>query len=155
MNTATEEAANAVSDWAGKAKKKTGTSGAVIGRNRRQMLDMLRTGDWSDARVGHLLALYAHCHNAVYKVEAIDFKGFSYEAALLTAGRVVKKEFDGSILAAKAFIIWTWKRERARIVAASKAEKVHTFRIGPQWQWDARLITDYRIDKVQRTGLTT
>jgi hypothetical protein len=152
--TATEEAAQSLDEWAGNRKHpKNSTPGATISRNMKQLREMVDTRTWKKVRMGHLVALYAYCHEKVYGVPPGELVGYNYSQALLACKRLVTKECDGSLDEAIKFVQWTWSRERW--VEGKRREQADRsgFRIGWKYQFGSKLFTDYRLDKARKGGL--
>ncbi len=150
----TQAAAQTVVDWAGCRKlPKRFTSASTIARNAEQMRRMMEGRDWGQARIGHIVALYAWCHEKVYGVPAKELTGYAYTQALLAAKRQVLKEFEGSLQAAVAFIRWTWQREAWRERKRREEGSRDSFRISWRYQFGPALVTDYRLDKARKDAL--
>lgn len=81
---------------------------------------MLKSGNWSDARPAHIVELYAWCHGTVYGVRPIELdtpgeRGRKERMAAIGAARtLVDREFGGRVVECVTFLKWVWAREESR-----------------------------------------
>lgn len=97
------------------------------------------------AEPSHLVALYAHAHEATYGVAPEELKqGSSYAGAVSAARKMVADAFDGKVADAIEFMRWVWQRERD-LTKWKRAQQIPIKRIEWRKQFVFRdLVTDYR-----------
>lgn len=139
-------AAQALTDFVGKAPKKRAPSPA---KAREQVKAMLADGNFDAAKASHLVALYEWCHEQVYGVLPAELtQGENWKMAVFAASKLVKSQFNESVKDAIGFIQWTWKRERYREKMRREGRSDSVGRIGWRLQFVHRhLVTDYFVDK--------
>lgn len=127
-----------------KARSKT-ISASVFNRARLEAKEMMRTREWKDATARHLVALYDLMHEKVYGVEALELGPSERHKAALIAGNMIKRYFDGDVVACVEFLRWVWTREIAR-EKWRRDNRVSGQRIGIRLMFSGSLVTDYRVD---------
>ena len=146
-------AAAQVASFAGDATKKRafkGTSKTAIARTRAEAERMRLERSWGDAKPGHLVALYAWCHEQVYGVAPAELSGLDWSGAAAMAAKLVRDEFGGKMAEVIEFMRWLWRREKAR-----EKWRRDNDREGGRISWRTQFkggacVTDYRIDKARR-----
>lgn len=129
-----------------KPRTHRGASPAAIEKVVEEVDRMRKENDWSEARVAHLVALYAWCHEKVYGVAPAELAGLTWMAACSAASKLVRDEFKDSIEDAIEYVRWTWRREAGREKWRNE-NNAPGGRIGWRLQFQTRLLlTDYRID---------
>lgn len=150
----TEIVAQELVDWAGKSRVKKGcTPKSTIKSHLAQMNVMMESKDWDKAKPCHVVQLYIWCHTKVYGVPPIELdNGYEYLKACAQVSRLIKSQFDGQIKACIAFVRWTWQRESWVEKKRRESNEVTTFRLGWNFQFGPKLVTDYRLDRARREG---
>lgn len=119
---------------------------ALRDRLATEVQNRIRTGDWKGAGPQHLVALYRECHAQVYRVRPLELDdGREFAFASLEAGRMLGRDFGGSVERAIEFVRWTWTREREREEWRIREGKSGSS-IGWRLQFSAKLVTQYRVD---------
>lgn len=147
------EAAKALEAWAcskpRRAKPKTMREDVFV-RATNEAREMMSTGDWSNARPTHFVALFCILHEKVYGI-APALTARDKKTAAAVAGAMLKhpEKFAGDANEMASFILWTWKREKGREEWRRK-----NGRSGGSITWGAQfngaIFTDWRIDVVRR-----
>lgn len=112
--------------------------------------EMRAANDWSKARAVHAVALYAWCHEQVYKVTAEELVGKGAGplrerlAATSAADRLLKSEFGGDFARLVAFVGWAWREEKRKEGWAKGKGIVLTKRMGWRKQFSSSYAVDYR-----------
>jgi hypothetical protein len=127
----------------GVAKPRARASKRSVERIAAEAAEMLKGGDWSKARPGHLVAFWASCHEHVYGVRPEeDLAPAQFSKACLRAAKVLRESFGGDPAKAVAFVSWTWARERGGKMSR---------RIGWALQFSAAMVGDFRVATAGRT----
>ncbi len=159
MNAATiaanaEECARIVGE--GKPKAKTGrramsratVAGLVMAANAMRV-----SKDWSRATPGHLVALWAWCHEQVYGVAPEEAGSpAQFGRACMRAGQLVKASFGGNVAQAVEFMRWSWAREKRRH-AWRVREGQELRRVGWALQFSSTLVGDWRVETAGRSKI--
>jgi hypothetical protein len=146
--TTTADAAASFDVWATRKSPKPVKNyapAALIRKNTTQMLAKLAAKDWQKSRAGHLVAYYAHCHEAVYGVPPGELVGHQYNDACLAVARLAKKEFRGDLFAMVPFVRWVFKREEWMRSERAKRGEMSTFRYHYKAIFSSKPVTDYRV----------
>ena len=122
---------------------------------RKDIREMLTSGQFQNVRASHLVALYEWCHEQVYGVAPAELEqGKTWQHAVFAAARLMREEFDGNGEAAVEFIRWTWQREQAREMAIRSNGLERVGRIGWRVQFVQRhVVTDYRLYLARRRSV--
>lgn len=137
-----------------KEEKKRKSSPSVDKKRRdkymAEMNAMREEGEWENFRAGHLVALFAACHQHLYGVmpsEAESSKDFAL--AMFAANRMLKADFQGDSTKMVEFIRWSWNRESGR----EKWRRNNSNgggRLGWRMQFSSSLMSDYKVDAVRK-----
>jgi hypothetical protein len=112
----------------------------------------LAADDWQDVTPGLLLAVHCWCHRRVYGADPIFTSG-DWKLALLRAGSLVKRQFDGDATAALAYVRWSWQREgRRENYRRGTNGEVNGSSLGWALVLGGRLLTDYRVHLARTRG---
>ena len=122
----------------------------AVERSCLEMKEMAESGDWSEARGTHVVALYAWLHACVYGVEPSELTPKQWGIAAAAATRMVDQEFKRDYGSAVQFLRWTWKREQKREEWRRQQHR-DGGRIGWRLQFSNALIVEYRLS-VARVG---
>lgn len=121
-------------------------------RDAREVEERREANDWESARPGHMVALYAMCHEKIYGFIPNELdKGKEYALAVLSAARMLKGEFRGESKIMVEFIRWTWRREQSREKWRRERGQGGQ-RIGWRLQFNGSMVSDYRVDLARRKG---
>lgn len=131
-----------------KNKPKT-IAAAVFGRAVAEVEAMLQTGDWSGAGARHLVALYDRLHTKCYDVAPAELGPSERFHACIAAGNMIRREFEGDVVAAAEFMIWAWERELDREEWRRQNGR-DGGRIGVRLMFGGALVTDYRLHLARR-----
>jgi hypothetical protein len=147
------ESAKQLAAWAHKPPKRERSktiSDSAFEKATLQMHSMAKSTDWSAATPRHILALYAWLHEKVYGVAPGELTSRERLIATGAASRMLDRDFDGDQGAMVAYVLWTWKRERATEKWRRENGRVEGRRIGWRLQFNGSLLTDYRIELARR-----
>jgi hypothetical protein len=109
--------------------------GAVLDR-----LKLQKAPTWDDATPATLLGLYAVLHEKTYNVKPFELEE-AWFGAVSKVAKFVREHFDDTPSKAIDFLRWSWARERNRLKRGSTSD----FRIGWNYQFSLRMLTDYRV----------
>ncbi len=129
-------------------KKRKHTPGTVFEINRAvsDIERRLKEEDWDKLKPDGLLALFVWCHDQTYGTRPSDLRGETWRRARFQAAAMVKRDFNGDMDAALAFMRWTWQRER-RIEQWRRDNNQHGKVINWYDQFvRGELLTKYRVD---------
>lgn len=127
-----------------KSRPKT-IAASVFSRSLSEVDEMNRTGDWSDATAGHLVALYDRMHTKCYGVDCAELGPSERYNVAMFAGTFVKREFDGDYTRAVEFMNWAWTREIANEKWRRENGRTNARRIGARLMFGGSLLSDYRV----------
>jgi len=130
-------------------KRKFRLAPKAIEKAKREMDERAASNDWENARGVHLVALYAWLHLAVYQVEPAEMNAVEWASASVVAQKFCVAQFEGDFAACVEFLRWTWKRESSIEARRRNGTVTNDFRITWRYQFSAKLVTDYRIDKAR------
>lgn len=106
---------------------------------------MIKANEFAAAKPLHFVLLYKKMHLECYGVEAIDCGREDMLPAAQKAGSILERHFDGSGEAMADFVAWTWVREKKR-EEWRRSNGRSGQRIGWRLQFNASLLTDYKVD---------
>lgn len=136
-----------------KAKPKT-IAASSFDRSLVEVDEMIRSGDWDNARASHLVALYDRLHVRCYKVECTELGPSERYNAAMMAANVVKRHFGGEYVEAAAFMRWVWEKEIKDEKWRRDHERFNARRIGYRLMFSGSMITDYRLYLARRSHNT-
>ncbi|HOA00826.1 MAG TPA: hypothetical protein PKI27_00810 [Dermatophilaceae bacterium] len=130
-----------------KSKRRHPTPREIIAHATPAMEEMRRTGNWTEAKGKHLVALYVWLHTEIYHVEPAElFTEETMLAAIGAADRLVKGEFGGDAKRCVEFMAWSW----ARVKRSTTAGRDTDWRLTWRAQFGSKaMLTDYRVDVVR------
>lgn len=135
-------AARKLDEFVGVGKKESKPRGTSLARARKELRQMMTSGNFSKAKSCHLVALYEWCHEQVYGVAPAELEQM-WTQAVFAASNLVKKQFGGDVESAVEFVRWTWQREQWRL---KKRPESQVFRVGWKLQFvNLGFVTDYRM----------
>jgi hypothetical protein len=127
----------------GTAKRSRAMSARQVEAIMIKARSMLAAGDWSKAGPGHLVTLWAVCHEHVYGVRPVeDLAPPQFSRACMKAAKVLKESFSGDSAKMAGFISWVWAREKGR--------KGEARRIGWPLMFSSALVGDWRVGTAGR-----
>lgn len=136
-------------------KKKPRTiAAAMFDRSLVEVEEMARTGDWDQARSGHLVALYDRMHRKCYGIEAVELGPTERYNAAMMASNMVKRHFGGDFPEAAEFMRWVWVKEIKDEKWRREQGRFDNRRIGYRLMFSGTLITDYRLFLARRSHNT-
>ena len=104
---------------------------------------MRDTKSWVAAKPGHLVALWAWCHERVYDVAPTeDLQPAQFSRYCIKAALVLRKSFDGNVEQVTGFMRWTWAREQLRF---ARRDPFDYRRLGAGLHFSSALIGDWRV----------
>ncbi len=109
-----------------------------------EMTEFTKSADWTDATSTHFVALYAFMHLRIYGVECIELGPTDRLRAAGMAARKLKTHFDNDGNEMASFMRWVWTREKVR-EQWRRDNNAEGGRIGWNFQFNGRLLTDYRL----------
>jgi hypothetical protein len=117
---------------------------------RRDIEHMIPTGEWSEAGPGHIVSLYAWCHEKVYGIYPSELTNpFQYAKAMDAVRDISEYHFDGDPAECVAFVRWSWKREEDRERWRRDNGKSGS-RLVWRFQFNDAMVTDYLLDIARR-----
>jgi hypothetical protein len=134
-------------------KRLAGFAPAQWSRARRHVEEAMASGDWEGTTCGHLLALYAVLHERVYGVAASELEVTKERTiARQAAARMLRAEFADDVAQMVVFMRWCWSRESAYEKRRRASGQVTDFRVGWRYQFNGKLLTDWRRAALQAGG---
>jgi len=94
-----------------RAKKSGPPTAARVASFVAQADEMVKSGEWNDARPVHFVGLYKLLHQWCYGVES-QLSGMTFMAASSAAARMLRSSFGDDRSAFLDYLRWTWGRER-------------------------------------------
>lgn len=138
--------------WAAKPSRRM-RSGGTLSESIEDARRMMSEGCWDGAMPRHFVALWAICHERVYRVSAeSDLKGMALKSATHAAGRMLREEFGGDASEMAAFIRWCWVREDGKDRWCREKGFERRARIEWRKQFNGALLADWRLDMVRKEG---
>lgn len=134
-----------------KTRKRSGT----IAKSRwdkamTRVQERLRSADWQEADPIEFVALYHLLHTRVYGVEPGELGTSQRMRAMTMARLLLAREFNHPREMA-AFMRWVWIREEQRERWRKQSGSAGG-RIGWYFQFDGRLVTDWRLEARRLTS---
>lgn len=78
-----------------------------------EVRDRMKRKEYVGMTPGKLVAMYWVCHEKVYGVVPVEIdNSAAWKTAMLRAGSMVKRHFDGDMERAITFMRWVWTREQ-------------------------------------------
>jgi hypothetical protein len=142
-------------DW-GRSKPPKAKRAPSIGKASRAVayreLDaFMAAGQWESAKAVHFVAYYAACHERVYGFAPHELDSAkTFALARFAASRMLKDHFGGDATQFQRFFKWAWLREAEREEWRRKNGKDGS-RIGWRWQFNAELVSEYRLAMARRS----
>jgi hypothetical protein len=127
-----------------KPRKKTIGNGALntaVG----EASAMARSGDWTDAKAIHFLAVYIVFHERIYKVFPTDLTPEVRHRARFMVANFLEREFGGDTATFADYMRYSWQREAA---IEETTRKEHRDRGRISWYTmftNGYLLTNYRV----------
>jgi len=113
-----------------------------------EVVAMIDSNDFSEFTPSHAVAMHAHLFSETYGVPTGDPPAFR-GVVCRRAASLFEKEFEKDAEAFVKYILWVWSREEQREEWRRKNGRSGAT-IGAMWQFDQRLVTEYRIDQKRR-----
>jgi len=115
---------------------------------------MMVSGEWENASAVHFVALYAILHQRVYGVDVAELNvARERTIAKFAAYRMLTNEFSGNVDSMVTFIKWCWLREQKSVTwRRNNPERDNGFRIGWKYQFNGKLLSDWRMMCTRGTG---
>ena len=121
---------------------------ALIEKLFAEVDTMIENNDLGDFTPSHAVAMHAHLFSETYGVPTGDPPAFR-GAVCRRAASLFEKEFAKNAQEFVKYILWVWVREEQREEWRRKNGRSGAT-IGAMWQFDQRLVTEYRIDQKRR-----
>jgi hypothetical protein len=107
------------------------------------------SGDWTDTRPMHFVAMFALLHHRVYGVEAHELTTAERVRASTLAGHMLREHFGDDAGAMAAYVRWAWQREKQRETWRRTNARTGG-RLMARFVFGGALLTDYHLDLARR-----
>lgn len=138
-----------------KKKRTSGSIGPKVWNvAQSEVIDMMTEGDWEKAGPLHFVALYAVLHKRIYGIEPAELNvSKERQYAMYAAGRMYSNEFNTDASAMVQFMKWCWVKEQSSLKwRRANPERDNGFRIGWKYQFNGKLLSDWRMQMVAARG---
>lgn len=125
-----------------KTKRNDGIAASRVEKATNQLDQFMKTGDWSQAKSLHFVALYSYLHERVYGLKPI-LSSQDRKLAMFAASHALKAHFNTDPGALADFMLWSWRREYNTVKWRKANNRQSTFRIGWRYMFGGSMITDY------------
>jgi len=119
-------------------------SDSTFAQRQREAAVMVASGDWTEARPGHFVALYAMGHAKAYGVPPLELTPPARMGAAAMVAKLLRDSFGGEPQRLYAFVRWVWTRERER-EEWRRANNREGRRVSWQLQFGKLFLTDYAL----------
>ena len=121
-------------------------SDAICKKLFDEVITMIDTDDFAEFTPPHAVAMHAHLFCETYGVESTGDPASFRGIVCRRAAAIFEKEFEKDAHAFVKFILWTWAREEEREEWRKRSNR-QTRTLNAMWQFDARLVTEWRINQ--------
>ena len=146
-------AANAAERWARPRPASNRVYAAGVQETLSEAAVMMASGSWSEAKPRHFVALWAMCHERVYRATALgELAGIGWRASVKAAADMHRDEFGGDGDEMAGFVRWCWLREEGKDRWCRERGFERRTRLTWRAQFGGTALADYRVE-LARKGL--
>ena len=144
-------AANAAELWSATPSALTRVKAGSPHESVSEAAAMMAGGDWAEAKPRHLVALWAMCHERVYRASGMgELRGMGWRASVKAAASMLRDEFGGDAAAMAGFVRWCWLREEGKERWCKDRGFERHARLTWKRQFDAAVLADWRVDQARK-----
>ena len=112
---------------------------------------MMASADWAGALPRHFVALWAQCHERVYRASAVgELAGLGWRAAVKASATMLRAEFDGDAQSMAGFVRWCWLREEGKERWCKEKGYERRARMTWRLQFGGAALADWRVDLARK-----
>lgn len=144
-------AAKELARWAGKRPALTRVNAAGLEESLTEAAAMMSSAEWGDAKPRHFVALWAMCHERVYKASAVgELAGLGWRAAVKAAAVMLRDEFEGEAQRMAEYVRWCWLREEGKERWCKERGYARRARVTWRHQFGSAMLADWRVEMARK-----